>query len=79
MPKMPTCPALQDIGNNSDTRGYLGCDREVDHPGMHYSADYGIWWFPKAPALEVFELPQAREIDPALAETLGRLRGGIEL
>ncbi|QGJ89417.1 hypothetical protein PBI_SMARTIES_12 [Microbacterium phage Smarties] len=73
---MPTCEVVHDMGNGWD---FLNCDREEGHEGIHRSDSYGLWWYEKAPPVEVIELPQAREIDPALSATLGRLRGGIEL
>lgn len=73
---MPECEETHDLGNGWD---YLDCEREAGHDSMHRSGTFGIYWFPTAPPLEVIEIPQAREIDPALSATLGRLRGGIEL
>ncbi|QGJ95227.1 hypothetical protein QDA11_gp07 [Microbacterium phage Jayden] len=54
------------------------CNREAGHGGIHRDDEYRLYFHPSAPPLEVIELPQAREIDPALSRTLGRLRGGIE-
>ncbi|QBI98091.1 hypothetical protein SEA_FIREMAN_7 [Microbacterium phage Fireman] len=59
--------------------GTLECHREPDHGGMHRDNTENLYWMDGAPPLEVVEIPQAREIDPALSRTLGRLRGGIEL
>ncbi|QGJ88862.1 hypothetical protein PBI_TEAMOCIL_7 [Microbacterium phage Teamocil] len=72
----PTCDAEQTL------RGAIGtlyCHREPGHPGMHRDNAENLYWHAGAPPLEVIEIPQAREIDPALGRTLGRLRGGIEL
>jgi len=60
--------------------GTLECSREAEHPDIHHDRSENLWWLPGAHlgTVDVPELPQAREVDPALRFTLGRLRGGIE-
>lgn len=36
-------------------RAVIGCDREEDHPGLHYDNEDRVYWLEGAPKLEEIE------------------------